>query len=166
MTSCTFGFGALRRAGVALALVAGAAIAPAALAQAGSDDCASAPLLPLNTLATGNNSTATSTNDGVSCTSAQGTAVSIKNSVWYRFNPATAGTYLISTCGSIASGTTAHDTVLAIFTGGTVCANALTTANILACNDQSNGTNGVACNPPWPTTPPCWSPCPPAGWTT
>ena len=54
------------------------------------------------------------------------------NSIWYSFTPTVSGSYRVSTCSTIAPGSTVDDTVLTIFTGP--CAGPLVEA---ACDDDS-----------------------------
>jgi hypothetical protein len=76
-----------------------------ALAQPANDLCSGALPMSLNTVYYGNNSAATSTNDGPapSCQSSFG------KSVWYTFNPPVSGNYQVSMCG------TTYDSVVSVF---------------------------------------------------
>jgi hypothetical protein len=89
-----------------------------------NDNCGSAFFLPAETIILG--TTTLSTNDG---TASCGASASSPD-VWYKYRPATSGTFTVTTCDSVAP---TFDTVLSAYSG--TCG-ALTQ---LACNDDVCG---------------------------
>lgn len=108
------------------AAVLGAA-ASVSLAQPMNDTCVGAAALTLGTPYSGNNSTATNSNDGA----ASACQPSAKAGVFFTFTPSLNGVYRISLCDSPL-----HDTVLTVFNVSS-CAGITSSANIIACSDDS-----------------------------
>ena len=110
------------------AVLAAAALAAGAAAQAPNDSCATAsPIVegvPLVAASTG----ATTGPDPVACGAG--------NDVWFSFTPACAGQYTVSTCAAA----TIFDTVLAVWNGAAGCG-ALT---LVGCNDNNCALTGHA----------------------
>lgn len=88
-----------------------------------NDGCSSPANLTLDVPYLGDTATATSAGDEPAGTCAP---TSLFGAVWHSFTPATSGSYLIETCGSV------FDTVLVAFEGG--CSQ----LTQLACNDDAN----------------------------
>ncbi len=59
---------------------------------------------------------------------------SVSRSVWYAFTPTSSGSYTFSTCADAPTGTTADDTVMALYAAGGTCSGLSQVAG--ACNDD------------------------------
>jgi len=105
----------------------------------GNDNCSGAiaitdtQVYPITTTAV-DVSGATTTGDPTMC-GVNGNTPNTDHTIWYTFVPAINATYSITTCPTLAPGSTLPDTVLGVFTSTGACAGPFTT---VGCNDDDN----------------------------
>ncbi|HLN98750.1 MAG TPA: hypothetical protein VK208_09840, partial [Pyrinomonadaceae bacterium] len=80
---------------------------------------------------------ATTTGDPTFCAAVSG----LDDTIWYTFVPAVTGTYNITTCPTVAPGTSTSDTILGIFTSSGSCGGPFTSVD---CNDDDIDCNNNA----------------------
>jgi len=108
-----------------------------------NDDCTGAIAItdtqtyPITTTAV-DVSGATTTGDPTMC-GVNGNTPNTDHTIWYTFVPAINATYSITTCPTLAPGSTLPDTVLGVFTSTGACAGPFTT---VGCNDDDNTCTG------------------------